>query len=149
MISRPFSLKRLSERGFTLIELLAVLTILAIVVGIAAPAIFEQVKKGKINAAKVQLNGLEQSLNSFNLDCGFFPSTEQGLQSLLTAPGVGRQCKNYDSAGYLKQKSLPLDPWNKEFIYTAPGQNNAGSYDLSSAGPDGVPGNEDDIVNWK
>lgn len=140
---------RKKSAAFTLIELLAVLTILAIVVGIAAPAIWNQVKKGKMNAAKVQLNGLEQSLSSFQMDCGFFPTTEQGLASLLSAPTVGRQCKNYDSAGYLKQKTIPLDPWNKEFNYVAPGKNNAGSYDLSSDGPDGTPGNEDDITNWQ
>ncbi len=138
-----------ATKGFTLIELLAVLTILAIVVGIAAPAIFNQVKKGKINAAKVQISGIEQSLNSFNLDCGFFPSTEQGLQALLEAPTVGRTCKNYDSAGYLKQKSMPNDPFNNPYDYVSPGQKNAGSYDLSSRGPDGELGTEDDIGNWE
>lgn len=140
--------RRLSRRAFTLLELLAVLTILAIVVGIAAPAIFNQVKKGKIDAAKVQINALEQSLNSFNLDCGFFPTTEQGLDALINAPTIGRQCKNYDTNGYTKKKSIPLDPWQKEFTYVAPGQKNAGAFDLSSAGPDGTPGNEDDITNW-
>jgi len=135
--------------GFTLIELLAVLTILAIVVGIAAPAIWNQVKKGKVNAAKVQINGLEQSLSSFQMDCGFFPTTEQGMAALLGVPTIGRSCKNYDTSGYLKQKSIPLDPWNKEFGYVSPGQNNPGSYDLSSAGPDGTSGNEDDITNWQ
>jgi len=134
--------------AFTLIELLAVLTILAIVVGIAAPAIFNQVKKGKENAARVAISGLEQSLNGFNLDCGFFPTTEQTLGSLIEAPTIGRACKNFDKAGYLKQKAIPKDPWNNEFNYAAPGQHNPESYDLSSSGADGTTGNEDDINNW-
>lgn len=138
-----------SSKGFTLIELLAVLTILAIIVGIAAPAIFKMVKKGKDNAARVAIGGIEQSLNAFNLDCGYFPSTEQGLEALLTAPTIGRACKNYDADGYFKKKEMPKDPWNNDFVYVNPGKNNTGSYDLSSAGADGLPDTEDDIVNWK
>jgi general secretion pathway protein G len=143
------NLRRASfKSGFTLLELLAVLAILALIIGIAAPAINNQIQKGRVDASKVQLNAFEQSLNSFNLDCGFFPSTEQGLEALISAPTIGRQCKNYDQNGYSRKKSLPQDPWSSNYIYTYPGQNNPGGYDLSSPGPDGVPGNEDDITNW-
>ena len=138
-----------SSKGFTLLEILAVLMIIALLVGVAAPAIFSRVRKGRVEATKVQINGLEQSLNSFNLDCGFFPSTEQTLESLITPPTIGRACKNYDPDGYLKKKTLPKDPWSKDFIYVAPGKQNPSSYDLSSSGPDGVEGNEDDIKSWE
>lgn len=138
-----------ASRGFTLIELIAVLAILVLVVGVTAPLITNQVRRAKTDAAKVQLNSLEQSLNAFNLDCGFFPTTEQGLDALKTAPGVGRQCKNYDPEGYLKKNQKLTDPFEQPYIYTAPGVNNPSSFDLSSSGPDGTPGNEDDVTNWE
>ncbi len=141
--------RRSYRKGFTLVELLAVITILAIVVGVAAPQIFQMVKKGKMKATEVELNGIEQSLNSFNLDCGFLPSTEQGLDALLNPPTIGKTCKNYDSEGYFKKNAIPKDPWENDYIYVYPGQANPGSYDLSSPGPDGQPGTEDDIKSWE
>jgi len=138
-----------TQRGFTLIELIAVLAILVLVVGVTAPLITNQVRRAKVDATKVQLNALEQSLNAFNLDCGFFPSTEQGLEALRAAPTVGRQCKNYDPEGYLKKNQKLTDPFESAYIYVSPGQKNVSSFDLSSNGPDGVAGNEDDITNWE
>ncbi len=143
-----FSQNHSKRRGFTLLELLAVLTILAIVIAVTAPAINSRIQKGKTNAAKVQINAISQSLNAFNLECGFFPSTEQGLDALISAPTVGRTCKTYDPAGYWEKKELPRDPWNSPYNYGAPGTHN-NPYDLSSNGPDGVAGNEDDIKSWE
>lgn len=144
-----FQSKLKTKKGFTLLELLAVVAILAIIVGIAGPAIFKQLTKGKVSAAVVSIDSVKKSLNTFFLDCGFFPSTEQGLQALIEQPGVGRKCKNYDPDGYLEKKSAPLDPWSSELIYTSPGQNNPSSFDLSSPGPDGTPGTDDDINSWE
>lgn len=132
-----------------MLELLAVLAILAVVVGIAGPAIFRQLNSGKVSATKVQIDAVSKSLNSFFLDCGFFPSTEQGLDALIEPPGVGRKCKDFDPDGYFEKKSVPLDPWQSEFIYKSPGQNRTSSFDLSSPGPDAEPGNDDDINNWE
>lgn len=142
-------MKKFSKKGFTLIELLAVLTILAILAGVAIPAVMKQLNSGKKKAAKTVMTGIEQSLNAFQLDCGFFPSTEQGLDALLAAPTVGTPCKNYDSAGYYNKKTIPQDPWNKPFIYVSPGKANPGTYDLSSSGPDRNEGTEDDIKSWE
>lgn len=138
-----------SFRGFTLLELLAVITILALVVGVAAPQIFKYIQRGRIEAAKVQISGFEQSLNGFSLDCGFLPTTEQGLTALIEAPASGRQCKNYDSEGYLKKKTLPKDPWGNDYVYASPAQKSGKSYDLSSMGPDGQDGTDDDIKSWE
>lgn len=139
---------RSKSSGFTFLELLAALTILAIVVGIAAPAVFKNIERGRRDSTKVQISGFEQALNQFNLDCGFFPSTEQGLKALIEAPSVGKPCKNYDPDGYLKKKQVPEDPWKQPYLYESPGKHNASSYDLYSAGPDKQPGSEDDITNW-
>ncbi|MBN8555987.1 MAG: type II secretion system major pseudopilin GspG [Deltaproteobacteria bacterium] len=145
---KKHALLRSSQSGFSFLELLAALTILAIVVGIAAPAIFKNIAKGKTEAAKVEIASLEQALNSFNLDCGFFPSTEQGLDALIHPPTVGRPCKNYDAEGYLKKKSIPEDPFKQNYVYVSPGKHNPSSYDLYSIGSDNLDATEDDITNW-
>lgn len=142
-------LKSSARRAFTLIELLAVLVILALVVGLAAPQIINQLEGGKENAARTEIAGIEQSLQSFYLDCGFFPrSPEPGLSALIEPPTVGRQCKNFREGGYLKKKELPKDPWDSEYVYVSPGQNNPTGFDLSSMGRDQELGTEDDINNW-
>lgn len=137
------------SKGFTFLELLAALTILAIVIGIAAPAIFKNIERGRRDSTRVQISGFGQALNQFNMDCGFFPSTEQGLNALIQAPAVGKSCKNYDKDGYIERKTIPEDPWKQPYIYESPGKHNTSTYDLSSAGPDKQPGNEDDITNWE
>ena len=137
-----------SNRGFTLIEMIAVLVLLGIVLGIAAPAIFKQMNKGRIKATAVQIAALEQSLTAFNLDCGFFPDTAQGIVSLVQPPTTGTTCKDYDQDGYLKKKTVPQDPWKQDYVYVSPGENNSTSYDLSSIGPDKTAGTDDDIINW-
>lgn len=140
---------RHQRQGFTLIELLAVVTLLAIIIGIAVPAVNSRLKQGKIRAAQVEIGGIEQALNAFNLDCNFFPSTEQGLEALISPPTVGKQCKNYDSDGYLKKKVVPTDPWQNPYIYVSPGQHNPSSFDLYSIGPDEQAGTDDDIKSWE
>lgn len=137
-----------SERALTLVEVLAVLVIVAIVGGLVGPAIFNQVAKGKANAAKAQISNLEKSLDTFYLDCGFYPGTEPGLDALANEPDVGRQCSGYDPKGYVEDRKLPKDPWGLDFFYVFPGENRPDSYDLYSAGPDGEPNTEDDVTNW-
>jgi general secretion pathway protein G len=136
-------------RGLTLVEVLAVLVIVAIVGGLVGPAIFNQISKGKSNAARAQISNLEKSLDTFYLDCGFYPATEPGLNALVTPPDVGRQCAGYDSRGYVKDRKLPKDPWGLDFFYVSPGENRPDSFDLFSAGPDGQPYTEDDVNNWR
>lgn len=138
--------ERKVTRALTLIELLAVLTILALVVGIAGPAIYRQVTQGRARTAEAQIAGIEKSLNSFYLDCGFFPSS---LEDLINEPTEGRSCPNYDPEGYFERGGLPADPWGNPYIYQAPGEVRTSSYDLYSAGSDGEPGTEDDITNWE
>jgi len=138
-----------SQKAFTLIELLAVLVILALVVGLAAPQIINQLEGGKVNAAKTGIAGVEQSLQSFYLDCGYFPKSEQGLKALFEQASAGERCaKRYKEGGYLKKREVPKDPWGEEFVYTAPGVQNPSSFDLSSKGRDGEIGTDDDVNNW-
>lgn len=131
-----------------MIELLAVLVILALVVGLAAPQIISQLEGGKVNACKTEIANIEQALQAFYLDCGYFPKTEPGLDALLNAPTVGKQCKNYKEGGYLKKKELPKDPWKNPYVYKNPGEHNPTGYDLFSKGRDEEEGTEDDVTNW-
>jgi general secretion pathway protein G len=140
--------KREKRKAFTLIEVLAALVILALVLGVAGPAVFKQIQKGRIKTATIQISALEQSMTAFNLDCGFFPDTEPGLNALIEPPSSGKGCKDYDPDGYLKKGKVPQVPWGEDYVYVSPGQNNKSSYDLYSKGPDKAEGTDDDITNW-
>jgi general secretion pathway protein G len=140
---------RKSRTGFTLLEILAVLTILAILAAVAVPAVFKQLTSGKVKASRVLMSGIQQSLNAFQLDCGFYPTTEQGLEALISPPTTGSTCKNYDKEGYYAKRKLPDDPFGKPFVYISPGKVNPSSYDLYSTGPDRTDGTEDDVKSWE
>jgi general secretion pathway protein G len=98
-------------------------------------------RRGPIGDAKVQMNALETALDVFKVDNGFYPSTAMGLQALVTQPQGARNWHQYLNA-------IPKDPWGHDYIYACPGKHRPKTYDLSSAGPDGKAGTQDDIVNW-
>lgn len=133
-----------SKAGFTLVELLVVMVIIGLLAALVAPKLFPKLGKGKQSAAKAQIELIGQALDHYRLDTGYYPTTEQGLNALITNPGVDKW-----QGPYLK-KGLPLDPWGKPYIYQSPGQH--GDYDLYSYGRDGKPGGEgedEDIVSWQ
>lgn len=135
---------RFNRRGFTLIELLVVMVILAMLAALVGPKLFTKVGKGKQSAAKTQIELLGQALDSYRLDTGHYPSTSEGLNALVTNPGV----QGWDGP-YLK-KALPNDPWKKPYQYQSPGAH--GDYDLFSYGADGAPGGEGenrDVASWE
>jgi general secretion pathway protein G len=138
-----------NRRGFTLIEIMVVIVILALLAALVGPKIIGRSDDAKIADAKVQIRNLETALKLYKLDNGNYPSTEQGLQALLTKPTTGQIPKNYRQDGYLESKKLPTDPWGGDYIYLSPGEH--GDYDLCSLGSDGVKGGEGkgaDICNW-
>ena len=133
------------RQGFTLVELLVVMAIIALLAALVAPKIFPKLGKGKTSAAKAQIELFGQALDQYRLDTGRYPSTEQGLQALLTNPGEDKW-----QGPYLKKNLIPVDPWGKPYNYTSPGTH--GDYDLYSYGRDGVPGGEgedQDVVSWE
>lgn len=139
-------INRLKQSGFTLLEMLVVLGIIAMLAGLVGPKVMERYEKSKINAAKVQIEQFAQTLDTYKLDVGSYPSTDQGLEALISAPdGVQRW-----SGPYLSKGKVPLDPWNQEYKYASPGEH--GKFDISSTGPDGKEGGEgsdQDIVSWE
>jgi general secretion pathway protein G len=130
--------------GMTLIEILVVLVLIAIVMGIVGGNFLGQGEKAKANAAKIEIGQISQSLDLFKLEVGRYPSTQEGLQALISAPaGVA----NWNGP-YWKKATVPKDPWGAEYKYAAPGQ--AGPYDIVSLGADGKEGGDGvnkDITN--
>jgi general secretion pathway protein G len=135
--------------GFTLIELMVVIVILALLGAIVAPKFLGRTDDAKIQTTRTQIGGLETALKLYKLDNGTYPSTEQGLNALVTKPTVGVIPKNYREGGYLEKKQVPKDGWDNDFLYVSPGEH--GDYDLFSYGADGAKGGEgknSDINSW-
>ena len=139
-----------NHRGFTLIELMVVVIILSILALYVGPKIMGEPEKAKRVKAKMDIATLETALKMYKLDNGVYPSTEQGLLSLVEMPETGVVPKNWRKGGYIERNRVPKDPWGNEFVYISPGVH--GDFDLISYGLDGVPGGEDegglDINNW-
>ena len=136
------------QKGFTLIEIMVVVVILGILAGLVVPKLLGRDEQARQTQARVQIKSLEEALALFKLDNGFFPDTDQGLEALVSPPGVGRQPANYRKGGYVRK--VPNDPWGNAYSYFSPGEH--GDYDLSSYGADGVAGGTDynaDINNWE
>jgi general secretion pathway protein G len=133
--------------GFTLIELLVVILILSLLVVIVAPRILGRTDEARRTAAQVQIKQLEGALNLFRLDNGFYPTTEQGLEALVTKPTISPIPLKWREGGHIQK--IPEDPWGKPFVYLSPGTH--GEFDLVSYGADGEPGGEgkdEDIQSW-
>lgn len=140
-----------NQKGFTLIEIMVVVIILGLLAGLVLPRIMGQEETAKIEAAKVQIRSLEGALDAFKLDNGFYPATDQGLEALIRKPEAGRIPTRWREGGYLKPARIPKDPWDKDFVYLAPG-NEGREYEIVSYGPDNEPGGEGnnaDIESWK
>jgi general secretion pathway protein G len=129
--------KRLKkDAGFTLLELLVVLVILGLLIGLVAPALLHQLGSAKKKIAYQSIERLSTVLDMYKLDVGTYPTSEQGLQSLITRPvGVTR----WDGP-YIKGNKLPEDPWGHPFVYRSPSERPGEQYDLYSLGPTGQSG---------
>ncbi len=137
--------KQVSQYGFTLLELLVVMVIIGLLAGYVGPKYFAQIGKSEVKTARAQMDSLSKALDQYRLDNGHYPSSENGLTALNTAPGDEEKWK-----GPYLQKKAPNDPWGKAYQYKFPGEH--GEYDLWSFGNDGTSGGSDeaaDIVNWE
>lgn len=132
------------KKGFTLVELLVVMVIIGLLASLVAPRLFPKLGKGKQSAARAQIELYGEAFDHFRLDVGRYPTTQEGLNSLVTNPGIEKW-----NGPYLK-KGIAPDPWGNPYIYLCPGTH--GEYDLLSYGRDGKvggDGEDQDIASWE
>lgn len=120
--------------GFTLLELLVVIVIIGLLAAYVGPKYFSQLGKSEVTIAKAQIEAFEKSLDTYRLDVGRYPTTDEGLAALLTAPPTAGAKWN---GPYLK-KGVPPDPWGHPYQYKSPGAKS--EFEIISLGRDGQPG---------
>ena len=125
--------------GFTFIEVMVVIIIIALLSGFTGVYLLDSLGKAKVDATKTQIRGLETALTLYKLNNSRFPSSEQGLQSLLVKPEVGIIPKNWNGP-YLTGKNLPDDGWGNPYRYVSV---NGKNYEIISFGADGIDGGTD------
>ncbi|OGI41233.1 MAG: type II secretion system protein GspG [Candidatus Muproteobacteria bacterium RBG_16_62_13] len=142
---RASAVKRSLNPGFTLMELLLVLVIIGLLAALVGPTLYQRIKPAKESAARAQIENFATALDSYLLDVGRYPTTQEGLKALRAKPeGVDKW-----NGPYLK-KDVPSDSWGNPFVYRAPGRN--GGYEIISYGADGREGGEGDnadINSWE
>lgn len=134
------------RRGLTLLELMIVLIILVGLLAIVGPRLLGSQKKADIRTAMVQIEGIASALDMYYTDMKSYPSTEDGLNALLSAPEDERKARNW-SGPYLDEKKIPLDPWGNEYGYEFDTEGEADKPRIFSNGPDGEADTDDDISN--
>jgi general secretion pathway protein G len=135
--------------GFTLIEILVVIAVIAMLAALVGPDVFRNLGTAKDATARSQIEMLGGGLDSYRLDNGRYPATDQGLEALSVPPTTTPVPANW--RGPYLRKAVPLDPWKNSYIYLSPGAVNPTGYDLLSLGADGELGGEGedaDIVSW-
>ncbi len=138
------NLGKRATRGFTLLELLVVMVIIGLLAAYVGPKYFSQVGKSEVKMAQAQIDSLEKALHQYRLDVGQYPTSEQGLNALVTRPGNELKWQ-----GPYLSKMPPPDPWGRPYQYKYPGDR--AEFDLFSLGKDGQPGGTGDaadIANW-
>ncbi|MBU0504252.1 MAG: type II secretion system major pseudopilin GspG [Candidatus Omnitrophota bacterium] len=130
-------------KGFTLIELMLVVVIIGALVAMVMPRLTGRSEQARTTAASADIQAnIATALKLYELDNGNFPTTEEGLNALLTRPASARNW----SGPYLERK--PIDPWGREYNYKCPGEHRPADYDLYSLGKDGAE-SPDDVKNWE
>ena len=129
------------DAGFTLLELLVVIAILGLLIGLVAPAALRQLGSARTSVARQSMERIGSVLDIYKLDVGNYPTTDQGLRALVERPV---NVSNWNGP-YIKG-NVPVDPWNRSYVFRAPSSRSDHDYDLCSEGPSGT-GNSEEICN--
>jgi general secretion pathway protein G len=146
-INRRLRARRASQRGFTLIEIMVVVIIIGLLAAVIVPQVINKVDEARISKAKADIQSLETALTMFRLDNSKYPTTDQGLPSLVVQP-TDPSIRHWRIGGYLQR--ISKDPWGVDYQYVFPGTHGK-EYDLFTLGADGQPGGDGvnaDIGNW-
>ncbi len=138
-IPSPRSPRRTRRGAFTLVEMLLVITIIGILAALVVPKMMGRSEQAREAAARADLAAIKTALDTYEIDNGSYPKS---LQDLIEAPRNARAWKG----PYVDR--LPQDPWGNPYVYSQPARRSKAGYDLSSVGPDGKEGSEDDFGNW-
>ena len=136
-----YTYKKKQQQGFSLIEVLVVVVIMGMLIGLIGPNVLGQVDRARVTTAKSDIASLSQALDMYKLDNHFYPTTDQGLEALVSRPQSSPEPRNWNPEGYIKGNKLPLDPWDGEYVYMSPGEDNR-PYELISLGADARLGGE-------
>lgn len=139
---------RMQQAGFTLVEIMVVVIIIGLLAGIVVPNVMDNLDKANVQKARADFSSLQTALKLYRIDNFNFPTTEQGLEALVTKSSIAPVPRNFKSSGYID--NLNKDPWGNEYQYMSPGENNK-DYDIYSLGADGVSGGEGqnaDVSVW-
>ena len=136
-----YTYKTKQQQGFSLIEVLVVVVIMGMLIGLIGPNVLGQVDRARVTTAKSDIASLSQALDMYKLDNHFYPTTDQGLEALVSRPQSSPEPRNWNPEGYIKGNKLPLDPWDGEYVYMSPGEDNR-PYELLSLGADARSGGE-------
>ena len=135
------------QGGFSLLEIMVVVVIIGILVASIAPTLFGETEKARLTRVKVDITALEDALERYKMDNFNYPTTDQGLEALITLSNSPPEPKHFKDGGYVRR--IQKDPWGNDYQYISPGQE--GPYDLFTLGADGEVGGEEantDIGNW-
>jgi len=144
-------MNRNSTSGFSLIELMIVVVILGLLAGLLVPRIMDRPEEAKVTKARMDMRTIESALRFYRLDNGFYPTTEQGLEALISRPESNPSPRNWRSGGYLESSSVPRDPWGNQYVYRSPGDEGR-EYEIISLGADGKEGGSGfnrEIRSWE
>jgi general secretion pathway protein G len=135
-----------ARHAFTLVEMLLVVAIIGILAALIVPKIAGKSEDARKKAALADIANIGTALDMFEVDVGHYPNGKNGLQDLIALPRDASSWKG----PYIKDAAgLPKDPWGNAYVYEFPGKHTVNGYDLTSMGPDGRLGTDDDIANWK
>ncbi len=146
VVEKKMNKKMNVQKGFTLLEVMVVVVILGILASFVVPNLLGNKEKADQQKAITDIVALENALDMYKLDNSVYPTTDQGLEALVTKPS-SPEPRNYRDGGYIKR--LPSDPWGNDYQYLSPGDN--GSIDIFTLGADSQEGGEganSDIGNW-